>query len=154
MPEMARLLGISRKDVYNILQGRYRHFFEFVTIADRRRITKESFERFLDGQSEYRLDPKNDYAEVALEENTRLANYRRRKISEQHGLRRGNGNQEYLTIPEAVLLANVTRATVEWWIRREYFPVRRAGNIVRIPRAEFESWLENRKEANQDGINS
>ena len=95
MPEMAMLLGISRKKVYEILKSvKYGHFFEFVTIAERRRITKESFEHFLKEQDEYRLDPKNDYKEVALEENARLADYRRQKIYRQSGIRRGNGNQE------------------------------------------------------------
>ena len=62
MPEMARQLGISRKQVYNILnKKKYSHFFEYVVIADRKRITKESFQKFLDGQDEYQMDPENDY---------------------------------------------------------------------------------------------
>ena len=66
MPEMARQLGISRKQVYNILnKKKYSHFFEYVVIADRKRITKESFQKFLDGQDEYHLDPANDYEELA-----------------------------------------------------------------------------------------
>lgn len=55
MPEMARLLLISRKEVYNILlTGRDKDQFDFVYIADRRRVTKESFERWYAGQSKYR----------------------------------------------------------------------------------------------------
>ena len=47
MPEMARLLLIPRKEVYNILlTGRDKDQFEFVYIADRRRVTKDSFERW------------------------------------------------------------------------------------------------------------
>ena len=69
MPEMARQLGITRNQVYGILNSqKYQHFFEFVTIADRKRITKESFQKFLDGQDEYHLDPANDYEELAMEE--------------------------------------------------------------------------------------
>ncbi len=53
MPEMAKQLGISRKQVYSILnEKKYKHFFEYVVIADRKRVTKESFQKFLDGQNE------------------------------------------------------------------------------------------------------
>lgn len=52
--EMARLLLIARKNVYGILDGKDRDKFEFITIADRRRITRESFERWYAGQSRYR----------------------------------------------------------------------------------------------------
>ncbi len=91
MPEMARQLGISRKQVYGILNKKnYKHFFEYVVIADRKRITKESFQKFLDGQDEYYLDPANDYEELALEENVALADFRRKKLS-QTGQRGRNG---------------------------------------------------------------
>lgn len=54
MPEMARLLLIDRKNVYSILDGKDKDKFEFIMIADLRRITKESFERWYSGQSKYR----------------------------------------------------------------------------------------------------
>ena len=55
MPEMARQLLITRKEVYNILlTGRDNDQFDFVYIADRRRVTKESFERWYAGQNRYR----------------------------------------------------------------------------------------------------
>ena len=54
MPEIARLLMITRDQVYNILnQKRNKGLFEFVYIADQRRITKESFERWYAGQEKY-----------------------------------------------------------------------------------------------------
>lgn len=91
MPEMARQQGITRKQVYSILNGKkYKHFFEYVVIAVRKRVTKESFQRFLDGQDEYQLDPANDYEELALEENIALADFRRKKLS-QTGQRGRNG---------------------------------------------------------------
>ena len=95
MPEMARQLGITRNQVYGILNSqKYQHFFEFVTIADRKRITKESFQKFLEGQDEYHLDPANDYEELAMEENVALANYRRKKLA-QTGERNGKFNVIY-----------------------------------------------------------
>ena len=36
-------------------------------IAEKKRITKESFQKFLEGQDRYKLDPSNDYEELAQE---------------------------------------------------------------------------------------
>ena len=117
MPEMARQLGISRKQVYSILnKKKYKHFFEYVVIADRKRVTKESFQKFLDGQDEYHLDPANDYEELALEENAALADFRRKKLS-QTGQRGRNGNLKYLTPDEAALMAKVSRSMITVWYK-------------------------------------
>lgn len=54
MPEIAQILGIPRKAVYNILlYGRDRDKFEFVFIAGRRRVTKESFDRWYSDQNRF-----------------------------------------------------------------------------------------------------
>lgn len=56
MPEMAQLLGTTRSAVYTILDNpKYSHFFEFIVIAEKKRITKESFQKFLEGQDRYKL---------------------------------------------------------------------------------------------------
>ena len=56
IPEMAKLLGIPREKVYWILDcKKYRDCFVIVRVADRRRITKTSFEIWLNSQSTYRL---------------------------------------------------------------------------------------------------
>ena len=54
MPEVAQILGIPRKAVYHILlYGRDRAQVDFVFIAGRRRVTKESFERWYADQSRF-----------------------------------------------------------------------------------------------------
>ncbi len=54
MPEVAQILGIPRKAVYHILlYGPDRDKFDFVFIAGRRRVTKESFERWHADQSRF-----------------------------------------------------------------------------------------------------
>ncbi len=137
MPEMARQLGITRNQVYGILNSqKYQHFFEFVTIADRKRITKESFQKFLDGQDEYHLDPANDYEELAMEENVALANYRRKKLA-QTGERGRNGNLQYLTIDEAAFMAKVSRSMINVWYTKGYFPVVKVRTHVRMHTATF-----------------
>ena len=46
MPEMAQLLGTTRSAVYTILDNpKYSHFFEFIVIAEKKRITKREFSK-------------------------------------------------------------------------------------------------------------
>ena len=45
MPEIAKMLLISRKEVYNLLASpKCAGVFEYFTVAEKKRITKESFE--------------------------------------------------------------------------------------------------------------
>ena len=61
LPEMAGLLGIDRKRVYRIVRSRaYGDLFDIVEIAGRKRITKESFYRFLRKQDQYSLQAAGD----------------------------------------------------------------------------------------------
>lgn len=62
IPEMAKLLGIPRKNVYGILDcKKYRDCFVIERVADRPRITKKSFKAWLKSQSTYQLQkPKKE----------------------------------------------------------------------------------------------
>ena len=54
MPEAARELGIDRHAMYSIMNSkRNRKKFEIVIVADRKRITRESFEAWYEGQNKY-----------------------------------------------------------------------------------------------------
>ena len=71
MPEMARLLGVKRNTVYSILKNpQYKDMFEIVIVADRKKITRDSFECFLVSQEKYTLDKVNlkylTYQEAAV----------------------------------------------------------------------------------------
>ena len=59
MPDTAERGDVyKRQAVYTILDNpKYSHFFEFIVIAEKKRITKESFRKFLEGQDRYKLDP-------------------------------------------------------------------------------------------------
>ena len=145
MPEMARLLGITRSQVYGILKNsKYSHFFETIVIAEKKRITKESFQKFLDGQDHYKLDPANDYEELSMEQNFSLANYRRKKLAKT-GDRSKNGNLGYLTFDEAAFLAKVSRGMIYKWIDDGKFSSVKIGYISRVKRDEFEAWLKERE---------
>lgn len=154
MPEMARLLGLTRKQVYDILRKpEFKDVFDIVIVADRKRITKESFNHFLEIQDKYRLDVRNKRKEVTQEENAAVADYRRRNLKKNSP---NIGNSEMLTIQEAAIVANVAKSSVVYWMDKEYFPVVRVMNVTRIPRKEFEAYLRKRKsemEGEHNGIN-
>lgn len=145
MPEMARLLGVQRSTVYSILKNQeYKDLFEIIIVADKKRITRESFEKFLAAQDKYKLDEINDYEEISMEENIALADHRRKKLKRKQP-RTDNGNLKYLTFDEAAVLAKVSRATIYEWVRKEHFPVIQVMKVTRILRNEFEEYLEKRK---------
>lgn len=152
MPEMARLLGVTRHVVYSILKDkRYEQFFEIIKIGEQKRITKDSFLNFLNGQDKYCLDTAKDQKNIQKEKNLALADFRKKKLW-QTGEGRSNGNQNYLTPDEAAFLAAVSRTTIINWYQMEYFPVVFLGNRVFIKRKEFESWIKYRKGAGTYGI--
>ena len=142
---LPNILGIPRRQVYEILKNsKYSHFFETIVIAEKKRITKESFQKFLDGQDHYKLDPANDYEELSMEQNFSLANYRRKKLAKT-GDRSKNGNLGYLTFDEAAFLAKVSRGMIYKWIDDGKFSSVKIGYISRVKRDEFEAWLKERK---------
>ena len=61
MPQMARLLGISRHTVYSILNSKaFGEQFEIVVVGGKKRITKSSFNGFLKSQNKYHLGGDTD----------------------------------------------------------------------------------------------
>ncbi|GAA6493665.1 hypothetical protein K280104A7_32290 [Candidatus Bariatricus faecipullorum] len=152
MPEMARSLGVTRSTVYSILKNKkYSHFFEMIMIGEQKRITKDSFLNFLNGQNQYHLATSKDQKDIKKEKNRPLADFRKKKLWKT-GEGRSNGNQNYLTPDEAAFLAAVSRTTIINWYQMEYFPVVFLGNRVFIKRKEFESWIKHRKGAGTYGI--
>lgn len=56
MPQMARLLGISRHTVYSILNSKtFGGQLEIIVVGGKKRITKNSFNEFLKSQNKYHL---------------------------------------------------------------------------------------------------
>ena len=99
MPEMARLLDVPRSTVYGILSSKkYAPLLDVIVIAGRRRVTKESFERFLQAQDTYELF-NFEYEELELEEKREYENYKRRCLAEADHSQEKKC-LEYLTVPE------------------------------------------------------
>ena len=145
MPEMAALLGITRSKVYAILKtGPKHHLLETVMVVGRKRITRKSFEVWYGSQDTYTLLTDREQKKIADEKNKRIAAYRlNRKLRIR---RNGDGNLKYLTRQEAAILAEVSAACITNWYNRGNFPVKKVGNAIRIPREEYERFLETRKE--------
>lgn len=141
MPEMARMLGISRQKVYQILSDRrYRHFFEFIEVGGRRRITKESLQHFIEGQDIYRPVPE------------RVQRTKKFLSAENHD----DPENEYLSRQEAAQLAGISRQALSKYIELEQIDgAERCGGRVRIRKQEFGKWLirrMQREEEETDGI--
>ena len=98
MPEMARLLMITRDQVYNILnQKRNKGLFD---IVDQRRITKESFERWHAGQEKYcKLCDRPESEIAAMEIKQQEMEKPRLQVDE---------TKEVFTLQEAAVLLDVT----------------------------------------------
>ena len=140
-PEAAALLGITRGHLYRILKDpRYKDYFKTVMIAGKKRITKESFYRFLDGQDKYYLKAasKDPGEGPAGERDCRLSNFRQKKLLEG-GSARDLGTADYLTVEEAALVAGVSRTTVNSWIRKGFLSTRNVGRATWISRKELEN---------------
>lgn len=153
-PQAAGLLGISRNQFYPILRDkRYAHFFELVELAGRRRITKESFQRFLVGQDDYKIAT----AEDTGDENSAKALFvldEAIPVSPENSQNAEHTEPMYLTIAEAAGLAGISRQAVSRFALRGYFGECRQGGLIRIPKESFEAWMAARqKEVRSRGIN-
>ena len=121
MPEMARILGVTRKKVYSILAStEYKDQFEIVVIAGKKRITKESFNRWY---ATYKQEK-----EPVREEAPKQISGRR------------SGTKQYYTMDEVSEICGVDKSTISRWIKKGEFPVHRINRCVIIPRQEFELW--------------
>ena len=143
MPEMARLLDVPRKTVYEIMRSeRGRKTLQVIELAGKKRILNRSFEIWYAGQTEY-LKPEDraghpEAANIHYADGLKLSPKRAKKAPPKAV----SSNPEYLTVDEAALLAGVEHGRILKWIRKNRFPVVRSGKkLIRIPRTAFEDFL-------------
>ena len=154
MPEMARLLGIDRKQVYLLLQQKkYRDIFSIIMIAGKKRITKESFRSFLEMQDKYSLVPENE----ETGQNPCRAESSD-DVVESGNAGRGDGdssfhmgNAGYVSIKEAASLAGISRNAMASRMARKSIPSTRIGKKTMIKRRELEKCLMNDSERTGKG---
>ena len=130
MPEMARLLDIPRSDIYDLLANpEESKGLTIVRIAGKRRVTKESFESWLEGQEKYRIPEGRKR--------------RKKKPAEPPPPEKVSANPQFLTIAEAAYLSGKTEETVKVWIRSGKITVVHASRtVIRIPAEPFREFLE------------
>ena len=134
IPEMAKLLGIPRKNVYGILDcKKYRDCFVIERVADRRRITKTSFEIWLNSQSTYRLQ------EPVME------------AHEEPPLElKSPKSGKYYSFQEIQDFYGVSRTTLVTWIREEGIPTIDVGRAKRVRKDVFDDVLKSKRKVEGD----
>lgn len=150
MPEMARLLDVPRRSVYSILNSRRgREILDVIVIADRKRVTRESFDRWYAGQAEY-LKPEDrihhpDAKDRHYSDCLTGKNVKHRKKKKKVTVEVTSANPDYLTLQEAAVLAEVDIRTVQKWLRNGKFPMLKiSAKTTRIPKDPFIIYLKQR----------
>lgn len=113
MPEIAWLLGIHRKEVYSFIyakenEGRFR----FAMVADRKRITRDSFMRWLNNQEKYHILTTVEREKLELE----------RAAAEEKLRPKEPKNPNYYTVEEITYFFDIHRSTVYKWIKEPLPP--------------------------------
>ena len=146
-PQAAAILGLSRKEFYPVLRDkRYAQFFKIVEIAGRRRITKASFGRFLNGQDRYRIAEKKEPAKPTVISGSTALPPEEFKTKEDW-LKAKDIPVRLLSIEEAALRSGISPQAISRYAMRGYFgECRRIGGMVRIPEKQFQEWMKERRE--------
>lgn len=142
MPEMARLLDVPRQTVYSIMSSaKGKKYLEVIRIADQKRITLDSFERWYRSQDKY-LKPE-DYPEGYVRKGPTYADSltAKKAIEARKKKKKVSLNPEYLTIDQIMEMAEVTRNTVHRWIRSGELPaVELAPGFIRVSVKDFDDF--------------
>ena len=103
-----------------------------------------SFYEWYGSQNDYHIVSDEMPETVKDEDNRRIEAYRR-AVLERDGHSKNIGNDVYLTVNEAAVLAGVNPETVHKWIKKEKVEAVQSSKTIRIPRQEFEGWLQGRE---------
>ena len=134
IPEMAKLLGVPREKVYWILDcKKYRDCFVIERVADRRRITKASFEAWLLSQSTYQVQPQAE--DVPEEPPLKLQSPKSGK---------------YYSFQEIQDFYGISRTALVTWIREEGIPTIDVGRAKRVRKDVFDDVLKSKRKVEGD----
>ena len=156
IPEMARMLGVDRQTVHYILKkSKYKQYFKTVVIGGRKRILLDGLWQFLKEQDHYRLAEEGEPV-IASGKAVKKTDLTRpgpdwitecvfgadeeERITKTMGELLA-GSTAYLSQREAAKAAGVTETMISIWITKGYFPAKKVGNKVRIPKKEFIAWF-------------
>ena len=132
MPQVARLLGIKRAEVYELLKKKEnKGIFDVIILADRKRITKESFERWYQSQDQYqKVTKKTSGLQKELG-----------KVDDSVREALLASAQSSFTVKETALLIGTSPREVYRMIEDELLDSFTIGKMVRIRRSALEWWL-------------
>ncbi len=152
LPDVARMLGIERDTAYSIIEtGTKKGIFEVIEVACRKRVTKESFYKWYDGQSQYKILPMKERKEREAFHAEELQRKKLKRLAASHKESAKNAciydlkepkNPNYYTIKEITELYGFAWNTVMGWIKKGYVPADRVGKEYLLPRDEFDDWLD------------
>lgn len=125
VPEMAMLLGIPREKVYWILKcQKYRDTLVVERVADRPRVTKQSFKLWLKSQSTYQIQAPA------------------KKVPEEAPLKlQSPKSGKYYSFQEIQDFYGISRTTLVKWIRTENIPTIDVGRAKRVRKDVFDDVL-------------
>jgi len=132
LPQMAGILGISRNEVYGLISKKSSQgVFDIITVADRKRITLESFELWYQNQDIYHKVTKRTSGLPAEPE----------KIDDAERAVLFASNQTSYTVKDAALLIGVPLRQVYLMIEEGMLDSFTVGKIKRVRRTSLEWWL-------------
>ena len=138
MPEMAQELYITRKDVYNILAKKENQdIFDIVVIADKKRVTRESFERWYAGQSKYRK-----LSDRTPEELNQIRMAAKKKETPRLEV---DPDKPSYNVRETAVLMDITPDEVRQLIRDRKLAAKKYGATYIVLRENIDWWLEQQK---------
>ena len=143
--DMARMLGISRESAYYLIKKNYEEgLFDIVVIGGKKRITKASFYHWYESQTNYRLLTEEEMAaaEAAREKKLREKKQSRLPPKAKQMTLKEPKNPKYYTMDEIVEFYGLSRSTVRYWLKNGSIPGIMVGKSWRIPREEFDDWLD------------
>ncbi len=139
LPEIRKMLGIKHRNIlYGIVSSeKNAKVFETIIVGDQKRITKESFQRWYEGQTKYRIV--SDGHEEK-EEPVPIKQKAEKPLSKTSDLRSPK-NSSYYTVAEIEGFYGIPRRTLLNWLKNGTVEGACIGNKWRIYRLEFDIWF-------------
>ncbi len=158
MPEIAFLLGLHRNTVYNILSHpKNEDVFEIVIVADKKRVTKDSFLKWYYGQTKYRMrfDSIEEAQEIKADTLSATKPIVEKPVMKPPETLRPvtlsvkSANPDYYSLDETAAMLKVKKTTVRKMIRENIIPHVSVAGSYRIPKLDFDRWLIEQKEQSE-----
>ena len=145
LPEAAREPGLDRREGYSIFNAKENsNNFKYVTVAGRRRVTKESFEIWYRGQEKYiKISdlPEEEQAALRLKE-------KQKKLP----VLKVDPNKKNYKVAEAAVLMNLQEKEVRGLIKTGEISAFKLAGQYRIDRDEIGWWVRQQKKFRESEV--